>query len=1001
MKRFLKYIPQLLTLGLLVALLWAGCAGPRATVSTHELPTPTAPEDVRNVLQGRGDWTERTLARLTLEEKVAQMIVPRAFGYYLNEQEDDWRRLVHLVKDRKIGGLALFQGDVYASVMALNRLQEMADVPLLVSADFERGLPMRTRRGTPFPEAMALAATRNTDLAYKMGRAVAEEGRAIGVHQNYAPVVDVNINPDNPVINTRSFGEDPLWVGDMAGAFARGLQEGGMIATAKHFPGHGDTGTDSHLGLPNLTVGRGRLDSVEFAPFQRLINNGIMAVMIGHLAVPALEPKRGIPATMSKTIVTNLLKDTLGFGGLVVSDAMEMHALLNNFGLQEAVVRSVEAGIDLVIVPPLGTEDDALDALVQAARNGRLFGDRIAASVRKIWSVKQWLKLDESRSVDLAQIPQTIGTPDHWDVAQKIARASITLLKNENVLPLQRFGSRKRLLVLTISDNEDYRTEINRSSNYLSNERVGSYFTAQLRKRIPQIESALVDPRSNKMDFDSLLTRIQKADVIVCAVYVKARSGSGKFGLQQKLIDFSNLAAVQGKPVAFVAMGSPYVLGGLKNGALYMCAYSDGELSTEAAVEALCGEISIRGKLPVTIPGMFARGSGIDTAPTELREDLPSSVGFDAAKLLAVDTVVMQAIRDSAFPGAQLLIVKDGAIVCKNSFGKLEYRSDSPRVNTSTMFDLASLTKVVATTAAIMKLYDDGKLALDEKVVRYLSEFGKRGKENITVRNLLLHNSGLPAFKQLYRTCSSATEALDSVFNTELIYRPGDSTVYSDFGFIVLGKVVEKITAVPLDVYVAKTFFEPLGMEKTMFNPPDSVRSNIAPTEIDTVWRKRAVQGTVHDETAALLGGVAGHAGLFSTVSDLAVYAQMLLNGGSYGGNRYFKPETVQLFTQKQNTGGTRMLGWDEKTMNGYSTAGSLFGERSFGHTGFTGTSIWIDPERKIFVILLTNRVYPTRDNHKIRAVRPAIHDAVMRALKDRSSVELLKIQKNSKETTK
>ncbi len=955
----------------LFTFLLIGCASQKSTVGGRET--------IRNEEIQR--WVEETLKRLSLEEKVAQMVVPKLFGSYTSAESEEWKRIVHLVKERKVGGVAVFQGDVYETAIALNRLQEMADVPLLVGCDFERGLAMRTRRTTAFPEAMALGATKDPKLAYEMGRIVAEEARAIGVHQNYAPVADVNINPENPVINVRSYGEDPTWVAEIAAAFAAGLQSGGVIATAKHFPGHGDTNVDSHLGLPVLNVSRARLDSVELVPFRTLVDQGVKSVMVAHLAVPAIEPDRKIPATLSPAIVGGLLQGELHFHGLVVSDAIDMQGLLNGFGLDEAVARLVEAGIDLLVAPPSAGDESVIVALKNAVASGRLVEGRIDSSVRKILRLKGWLNLDQRRTVDLTNIADVVGTPDHWDVARAVAREAITVLKNDNVLPLQRIGLNKRILNVIIGDNEDYRTEVHRSSGSVSNERFGDYFMKQFRVRFPNVETIRLDPRANKLDFDSVLVRAKKADMILCPVFVKVRSGSGRFGLPPHLVDFANLLADRGKPVVFVAMGSPYVLGALKNGLAYICSYSDGELATEATVEALFGEIPVRGYLPVTISGMFQRGSGLAQPQYVLREDSPPRLGFNPERLYVLDTIMRRAIDDSAFPGAQLLVARDGAIVYNASFGSLEYLQHSASVEKTTMYDLASLTKVIATTSAVMKLYDEGKLNLDQHVANYLPEFANHGKERITITNLLLHNSGLPAFKRFYLTCKTKEEVLDSIYNSELIYSPGDSTVYSDLGFITLGRVVEKISGMTLDRYTNEKFSDTLGMTRTMFNPPEDLWNNVAPTEQDTMWRRKLVRGTVHDETASLLGGVAGHAGLFSTASDLAIFMQMLMNGGNYAGRQYLKPETVELFTAKQTGTSARALGWDTKTTDGYSSAGSFLSGKSFGHTGFTGTSIWADPQNNIFVIFLTNRVHPTRENTKIYKVRPAVHDAVVKAL--------------------
>lgn len=954
---------------LLVLSLLIGCAPAPQTVSIQEVP----PTD---------DWIQETLERLTLEEKVGQLVFPKLYGNFTNTESDEWKRLAGLVTRHRVGGFVVYAGDVFESAMIINKLQELADVPLLISADFERGLAMRTRRTTAFPEAMALAATRSPDLAYRMGRIVAAEARALGVHQNFAPVADINVHPENPVINIRSYGEDPNWVAEIAAAYAKGLQDGGVIATAKHFPGHGDVTIDSHIGLPSLSVTPGRLDSMELFPFRKLIADRVKSVMIGHIAVPSID-STNLPATLSSKLTTELLQGQIGYDGLVVADALEMFGVLNSFKLDEASIRAVEAGIDVLLAPAPGSENTVIDAVKNAVMSGRISQERINVSVRKILAAKKSLGLDEQRFVDLSHISDIVGAPSHWETAKTIARSSVTVLRNDYVLPLQRVGVKTKIALVVVSDNDDYRTEVNRpGAPLITNERVGNYFATQLRRRFAGVETLRLDPRSNAMEFDSILIRLRTADVIIAPVYVKARSGSGRFGLPQQLINWTNALALQGKPTVFVAMGSPYILDTLKNGSAYVCAYSDGELSTEAVVEALFGEIPVRGKLPVTLPRMFSLGSGLNVPASFLIEDSPTSVGFDSSKLYLLDSLLLLAVSDSAFPGGQLLVAKDGAIVYNRTFGKLDYTPPGQLVNRQTMYDIASLTKVVVTTTAVVKLYEEGKLKLDDPVVRYIPEFRNRGKEKITVRHLLLHNSGLPAFKTLYQTTSTAKAVLDSVYNSELIYTPGDSTVYSDFGFIVLGKIVEKITGMMLDQYAAQTFFQPLGMTRTMFNPPESLWNNIAPTEIDTVWRRGLVRGVVHDERAALLGGVAGHAGLFSTASDLAIFTQMMLNAGYYGGRNYLRPESYRLVALRHDSNSTRTIGWDTKAPTGYSSAGTLFSSMAFGHTGFTGTSIWVDPQRNLFVIFLTNRVHPTRQNAKILNVRPAIHDAVIGALK-------------------
>jgi beta-glucosidase-like glycosyl hydrolase/CubicO group peptidase (beta-lactamase class C family) len=901
----------------------------------------------------------------------------RAYGYYYSDQSDEFKRLERLVKEQKVGGLIFFQGDVYETATLINRFQDMSDLPLLIGSDFEWGSAMRIRRSTRFPEAMAIGATLDTALAFKVGEAIGKESRALGVHQVFAPVVDVNNNPDNPVINTRSFGENQYLVADMASAFAIGLQSGGAISTAKHFPGHGDTQTDSHLDLPIISQTKSRLDSVELYPFRRLIDQHIPSIMVAHLEVPYLETKK-IPATLSPSIITGFLKADLGFKGLVVTDALDMGAIVNGFGPDSAAVKAVDAGVDLLLVLP--DEEKAIDAIENAVIKGRISEARINESVAKILKFKWSMGLSANRFVDLKKIPEVVATPEHLAIAKQVARNSITVLKNDSILPLERFGM-KQILEVVVADAENYRTEIHRPSTSSPNEAVGDYFTAQLKRRYTNLQTIKINPSSDSLDFKSVFKKANDADLIVCPVFSKARSGSGAFGFPPGIIGVVDSLTKLGKPMALISLGSPYVIGAFPNAGSVVCTYSDCEVSTEAIVEALFGEIPTGGKLPVTIPGLFSYGCGIDLSQSILRKDIPENAGMNRDSLARLDSIMSEAIQDHVFPGGQLLVAKDGAVVYNKSFGSFEYNSKSTKVSASTIYDIASVTKVIATTSAIMRLYDEEKIQLDDSVVKHIPEFGSNGKEKITIRNLLLHNGGLPAFKRLYLTCKSPKEVLDSVYQTETIYPVGDSTVYSDFDFILLGKIVETISGVTLDKYVDSVFFKPLGMTSTIYNPPSSIWREITPTEYDSVYRKRLIQGEVHDENAFALGGISGHAGLFSTASDLSIFLQMIMNGGSYAGKQYLKPETVKLFTTRQSKNSTRALGWDTKTMNGYSSAGSLFGEKSFGHTGFTGTSVWVEPEKNIFVILLTNRVYPTRNNSKIMQIRPKVHDAVMKAV--------------------
>ena len=968
---------------LLLFLVVASIAACRTAPVPLELPSGARASGIApRAGPAAADWSapgaiDSIIASLTLEEKVAQMIMVRAYGHYYSLDSDGFRRLARLVETWKVGGIIMAQGDVYEEAMLTNRLQRLARIPLLVGADFERGIAMRVRRGTPFPDAMAVGATRMPELAYRMGRAIGDEARALGVHQNYAPVADINTNPSNPVINTRAFGDDPALVQAMVAAFVRGTTSARVIATVKHFPGHGDTGSVSHLELPTLDLSRGRLDSVELSSFRTAIDNGVGSVMIAHLAVPALD-SLGLPASLSRTMIEDVLRQRLGFTGLVVTDAMGMQAIARHFRPDTAALLAARAGIDLILVPP--DEDAAAVAIVQAVRRGEISEERINASVRRILQAKQWLGLDRQRFVDPDSIATTVATRAHRGLAMEICRNAVTLVRNTGgLLPLSANG-RGRMAPILISDTEDNRTEVNRPGYPWPSEPYGQYFLQLLRRRTGGVEPFRLTPASTPSDIDAALTTVKKADVALVCMFVKVRTSSGKIGLPDDLQRFYDQVQEMRTPLAVCLFGTPYIATQFPKARAILCAYGDNEDQMEASAEALFGEIPVRGKLPVTLNAAMPIGTGLELPQSQLRRDDPAAAGFNADDLAHVDEIVERAIADSAFPGAQVAIIRDGMLVYSRSFGALTYEPGSRPVDASTLYDCASLTKVVATTTAMMRLYDLKKFNLDDPVGTYLPEFSRGEKSAMTIRHLLLHQSGFPPFRQLWKICPDSLSAIDSVAATPLVARPGDTTIYSDLGMITLGRLVEKLGGMPLDAYVRREFFDPLRMGNTMFRPDTSLRERIAPTEVDSAWRRKLVQGTVHDENAALLGGVAGHAGLFSTASDLAVFMQMLLNRGAYGGRRFISEGTIYEFLARRAQGQERWLGWDMWSFK-ESSAGSLFSPTSFGHTGFTGTSLWADPGKNLAVIVLTNRVFPTRANLRLLRVRPVLHDAVMHSL--------------------
>jgi len=919
-----------------------------------------------NYFQNQNDpWVEKILSGMTLEEKAGQIVFPHAFGKYMSEDNPDYERLVYLVKDLKVGGLIFFLSNIYDQAIVTNKLQKIADVPLLISADFERGVAQRAAEATIFPYNMGIGAADDTALTYQMGKIIAIEGAAIGIHQNYAPVSDINNNPFNPIINVRSFGEDVELVTRLSNSFLRGVQDGGMIATSKHFPGHGNTNVDSHRDLPAILGTEDELLKNELAPFQSNIENGVMSVMIGHLQVPAFESDDKLPSTLSKKIITNLLKDKLGFKGLVVTDAMEMHAITNSFTAGEAAVLAIQAGNDAILFPT--DSEVVINAIISAVKKGDITEERLNQSVRKILLAKKWAGLDKRRLIDIESISQKVGVESHWEIARKLARKSITLVKDDqNLIPLSQNNNIKYLHISILD------------SKFCGEE---NYFNSILNSRLNNLSVKRISLNSNDTDYEDALTSAQNSDFILLSTYLKVRAFEGDLGLTKLQTEIVNDLFDLGKPLVFMAHGSPYILSRFPKAETYICNYGDTEVSESALAEAIFGEIPIQGKLPISIPNTdYEFGLGLQKPKSALHNISGLFQKLEQNKFAEADDLIKKAIVDSAFPGAVLLVAKDGEIIHEKAFGNFTYDYSSREVTINSIFDLASVSKVIGTTTAAMMLVDRGKLNLDERVINYLPEFNNTGKENITIRNLLLHNSGLAPFKKYYDVYSTAEEVINDIMNLTPEQEPGSKYVYSDLGMITLQQIIERISGKSLDKFLDENLFTPLGMNSTMYNPPPELKDNCMPTEFDDFWRMHQLRGEVHDERAYMLNGVAGHAGLFSTANDLAKFLQMILQKGNYQGRQYINPETIELFTKKQSDQSSRGLGWDTKSPEG-SSAGKYFSPLSYGHTGYTGTSVWTDPTKSLFVILLTNRVYPTRNNNKLSKVRPLIHDAIYKEL--------------------
>jgi beta-N-acetylhexosaminidase len=937
-------------------------------------------------------WVEATLHKMSVDEKIGQLLFATYHGSFTATDAAAYAQMMHDVNDLHVGGfinitqmspLGIVKSQAYPTAVLTNQLQAKSKLPLLIGADFERGAAMRLDEGTSFPTAMALAAAGNPRDAYTMGKITTLEARAVGIQWIYAPDADVNNNPGNPIINTRSFGEDPARVAEYVTEFIRGVEENGGLATAKHFPGHGDTASDSHIDLPVIRADRERLEHLELVPFRAAISAGVGSIMTGHLSIPALEPDANTPATLSSRILTDLLRKELGFQGLVVTDAMEMGGITVRFAPGEAAVRAVLAGADAVLMSPV--PDAAFEALQAAVKSGRISSDRLDASVRRILQAKARLGLEKNRLVDVDAINQKFGSAAWQNDAQDISDRGVTLLRDiPHRLPLDGTKPGRALLLAFYADPEPY---------------PGEDLERELRSRFDSVTTLRADTRF--VNADTLkLPAPDSYDVAILALFVRVSDRKGNVDVPAEQAALAEQLYKTGKPVVTVGFGSPYLVERFPQAETWLAAFGISDVAQIAIARALFGQIPVRGHLPVTIPGVEMKaGFGIELPVDPMTVQAMEVRG--EALLQPAYKVMEQAIGDKAFPGATLAVGYRGKVAI-HGFGNLSYAANAPAVDLRTMYDIASLTKVVVTTTLVAKLAEGDfpvSLDLDAKIERYLPEW-RTGQQNekglmnllgqspeaaewrsrVTVRHLLTHTSGLPPFKEYWRTSKSKEDTLAKIFAEPLDYEPGTKEVYSDLGIILMAEIVERLTGRTLDDLGKTYVFSPLGMKDTMFHPPKTLWAWIAPTEFDGNLRKRLVQGEVHDENAFAMGGVSGHAGVFSTAPDLAAFCQMLLNGGVYAHHRILKRATIAQFTAPQKlSNGARTLGWAVPTDG--SSSGHLFSMHSFGHTGFTGTSIWIDPDRQLFVVLLTNRVHPTRENQKIAQVRPALHDAVMQAL--------------------
>jgi len=665
-------------------------------------------------------------------------------------------------------------------------------------------------------------------------------------------VLDVNNNPDNLIINTRSYSEDPYLVAKLGAAFIRGLQENGIYASAKHFPGHGDTNVDSHIGLPSINVPEDRLQQVELVPFKAAVEAGVKCVMVGHIANSAFPQMEGRPATLDSFFIQKILKEEMGFSGLVITDAMGMGGIINNYWSGEAAVMAINAGADIILMPP--NFEATFDFVVNAVKDGRIPGKRIDESVRKILEAKQYFGLDKKRPVtNLTLLEEVMASPAHLQKAVEIANASMTLVRDDNnIFPLhaEKLDS---VLVVVVTDRE---------SGYLYEKNLRD----EVAKRVPVVESALLDSHTSQEEFQQIVDKADSAKAVIVGIFVRWGSFQGTITMPETTAKLLNQLFRIDKPMPVIAFGSPYLLRQVPEAPSYLCAYQTDTLAVAAAIRAVFGEIPLTAKLPVSIPGYYKIGDGLERQPG--RMELVKAINDDVLK--DAYTVLEDAIADSVFPGAEVAVVHDGKLIASRGFGRQTYDPGSPAITPATIYDLASITKVAATTVVAMQLWESDKIKLDIPVKSYLPEFSGGAKDSVTIRNLLAHSGGVHWWADLWNKAQSKEEALDYIYQLPLDYPPGDSMIYSDLGLIMLGEILETVTGKTIDQLATEMIYKPMGMNNTIFNSPKDLLPRIAPTEIGGSMNRGLIHGEVHDENAFFFNGVAPHAGLFSTAEDLA-----------------------------------------------------------------------------------------------------------------------------------
>ncbi|BDB55375.1 beta-N-acetylglucosaminidase [Flavobacterium ammoniigenes] len=909
-------------------------------------------------------WADSIYNQMTLQEKVGQLFMVAA---YSNKDSNHINTIEKLIKDQKIGGVIFFQGGPLRQANLTNRYQAKSKIPLFVGIDAEWGLSMRLDSTYRYPWNMTLGAIKDLNLIENVGELMGKESRRMGVHFNFAPVLDINTNPKNPIIGNRSFGENKFNVTEKAIALMKGVQKQGVFSTGKHFPGHGDTSIDSHLGLPTLSFSKEHLDKVELYPYNKIIDEGLVSVMVAHLDVPSLEFRQNYPTSTSYNVVTNLLQKELKFDGLIFTDALNMKGVSKFKKPGDVELDAFLAGNDILLFSenvPIGIE-----TIIKAYEDKIVSEERLEQSVKKILKYKYKAGLNTFKPIAISNLIKDINPLANEALQYRLYENAITVLKNDRtILPIKDLNTQK---IAYVKLGDDYNTK----------------FVSTLKKytEVTEVSAATIDSLNLKLkEFSTVIIGYHKADK---PWKNNDFTATEKEWLQKIAINNTVILDVFAKPYSLLPITNFDDIEGL------IVSYQNNDVAQEVSAELVFGAIEAKGKLPVSINDSFQVNEGLSTIKmNRLGFTTPENVAMSSEKLAQIETIAQKAIREKMAPGIQVLVARKGKVIYQKAFGNYTYDSDT-KVTNETIFDIASVSKIVGTLPNVMQQYDQQKINLNTTLAEMVPLFANSDKKNIHFKELLTHSAGLVSWIPFYKATLDTKEKplakyyrkiADSQFSKQVadslfIRNDYHDTImkmivdsklslkkeykYSDFTFIILGNYLEKATGVSLDVLATEQFFKPIGANNTLYNPLQKMDKNrIAPTEVDSYFRYQTIQGYVHDMAAALEGGVAGHAGVFSNAMDVAKIMQLYLQKGNYGNQQFFSEKTFDDFNSCYycSEGNRRGLGFDKPQLTGDSPTCGCVSSSSFGHTGFTGTMAWADPVTEIVYVFLSNRTYPT-----------------------------------------